>query len=137
MVCGPPLFSTEPCDVRMWLVDPELMCRAHLLGEHRELHTFIGALNAGHSVRGYIERGLLEPASLWWRHAKLVQEMLQRGYRHHSPLPELQQCSVAVGRMIERGDRIVDREASLQELLRRCPRCRERAQERGIYVKVK
>lgn len=44
--------------MRMWMVPPELMCRQHLLGEHVELHMFVGAINKGTSVvtlPGYCE----------------------------------------------------------------------------------
>ena len=28
----------------MWMVDPRFMCRAHILGEHRECHALIGTI---------------------------------------------------------------------------------------------
>ena len=30
--------------MRQWMVDPRLLCRKHLLGEHVENHMFIGTL---------------------------------------------------------------------------------------------
>ena len=35
--------------MRMWLVNPALLCRQHLLGEHVEMHMF-----AGHILEGYV-----------------------------------------------------------------------------------
>lgn len=70
------------------MVPPDMMCRKHLLGEHIETHMFVGAINKGSSVAGYITGGLLEFDSLRQRHDKLVHEMMTRGYKHNSPLPE-------------------------------------------------
>jgi hypothetical protein len=76
--------------MRIWDVDPALLCRRHLLGEHRELHGLWNILVLG--KKGYS----LHPETLRWRgklaalhrrHERLVGEMQRRGYRHESPLP--------------------------------------------------
>jgi hypothetical protein len=100
------------------MVDPRLMCDQHLLGEHVELHMFVGTLQKGVSVRGYLEGGLLEPRRMWDRHEELVAEMERRGMRHESPL-----SMVDVGDLAEGA---VDAEGSLYELRRRCAACRAR-----------
>lgn len=97
------------------MVDPKIMCRQHLLGEHRELHALVGIIRRGTSLAGYSRNNLIETRLLAERHDNLVDEMLWRGYDHHSPLSH---TSVDVG--------IVYREDALIELLRRCPECRER-----------
>lgn len=61
--------------MRMWMVNPRIMCRQHLLGEHVEIHMFIGTLNRKKSVKGYLEKGLLEIHNLYARHEILVEEM--------------------------------------------------------------
>jgi pyrimidine dimer DNA glycosylase len=75
--------------MRIWDVDPALLCRQHLLGEHRELHALWTILTADR--RGYRRH----PETLRWegrlaalarRHELLVAEMERRGYMHHSPL---------------------------------------------------
>lgn len=101
---------------RMWMVDPHILCRQHLLGEHKELHQLVGCLLRGRSLQGYVDSGQIECRSISSRHEELVQEMLRRGYRHLSPLPEFPESDLGS----------VDREASLKELLRRCPTCRSR-----------
>lgn len=75
--------------MRIWDISPELLCRAHLLGEHRELHAVWTVLTEG--KRGYANhpetrrwRGKL--AALFNRHETLVAEMARRGYRHASLL---------------------------------------------------
>ena len=31
--------------MRMWMIDPTMLCTKHLLGEHVELHMFVGTIN--------------------------------------------------------------------------------------------
>ena len=70
----------------MWKVNPELMCRKHLLGEHLEMHMFIGCLLKGKNIQGYINKGLIEVDKIRERHEQLKEEMEKRGYVHNSPL---------------------------------------------------
>jgi hypothetical protein len=102
----------------MWMVDPMIMCRQHLLGEHVELHMLVGTLKRGISVRGYLRDKLFEPESLYQRHEDLVNEMEWRGYNHKSPLD--------VVPLDHLPDNPIDRMASLAELIRRCPECQAR-----------
>jgi hypothetical protein len=104
--------------MRQWLVDPKILCRQHLLGEHSELHAFLGTLRKGISVNGYIDKGFLEIHSLESRHSELVEEMLNRAYNHQSPI-DLMGINI-----YERGR--VDRKENLIELSRRCKECRDR-----------
>lgn len=73
--------------MRMWNVNPKKMCSMHLLGEHTEIHMFVGSIRKGISMKGYIDKGYLEVHNLRKRHDELVKEMLERGYKHYSPLP--------------------------------------------------
>jgi hypothetical protein len=70
----------------MWGVNPRLMCRQHLLGEHVEMHMFFTTVSEGKSIRGYIENELLNPILIKSRHEELVKEMIRRGYNHQSPM---------------------------------------------------
>jgi len=75
--------------MRIWDLPPKILCRQHLLGEHRELH---GLWNIHiHHKKGYSAhpetcrwQGKLR--ALYDRHEALVKEMQSRGYNHHSPL---------------------------------------------------
>lgn len=107
--------------MRQWLVDPKIMCRQHLLGEHLEHHMFVGTIRKGGDLTGFLAGNLLEPASLISRHLELVEEMTRRGYKHKSPLPKFE----ATGNE----DVVIDRPAAMAELLRRCPECRQRYEE--------
>lgn len=100
--------------MRMWMVNPRLMCSRHLLGEHVEIHMLVGSLRRKKSVAGFIAKGLLEVHSVRKRHAELVEEMLRRGMKHRSALPKF--------RVLKLGR--VSRIESLRELARRCLRCK-------------
>ena len=104
--------------MRMWMVDPRIMCRQHLLGEHAEVHMFIGAISRGNSVKGYLEKGLLEIHGLYARHDELAREMKRRNYRHDSAISKKWKQARMVGS--------IDRQKNLDELINRCSRCRER-----------
>ena len=98
------------------MVDPALLCRKHLLGEHVECHMFRGSLHKGTSLRGFIDTGLLDSRLLVQRHDQLATEMQRRGYRHASPLPHDFDAQAAMGD--------VDVTAAMDELASRCEECR-------------
>ncbi|MCX8154022.1 MAG: pyrimidine dimer DNA glycosylase/endonuclease V [Candidatus Bathyarchaeota archaeon] len=105
----------------MWMVDPKIMCRNHLLGEHSEIHMFACTIEAGRSIKGYIEKGLLEIHNLYNRHEALAHELRSRGYQHNSKLAEKWKMAKVAG--------VIDREKSLRDLIERCPGCRARYQK--------
>jgi len=104
--------------MRMWLTPPKLLCRQHLLGEHLEMHMFIGTIKKGINVSGYIETGLLDPNKLQERHDELVSEMEKRGYSHYSPLESVDISYID-------GKACIDAEGNLKELSSRCEECRK------------
>jgi len=104
--------------MRMWNIDPATMCNKHLFGEHLETHMFVGSINKGLSMRGYIENSLLDCSTLRQRHDELVLEILARGHNHKSPLPEFEP-------LLWMGPPI-DVEWSKAEIARRCPACKAR-----------
>lgn len=109
--------------MRMWNVDPKLLCRKHLLGEHLETHYFIGTIRKGKSIKGYITNGLVEVHNILRRHDELAEEMKRRGYKHKSPAREcnLWECGC------------VDSEHNIVELHRRCSECRKRIERSEEY----
>lgn len=109
------------------MVDPKILCTKHLLGEHVEHHMFVGTINKGNSIEGYIHNNLLEPLSIKKRHEELVNEMHRRKMNHASFLPRVN---------IEKLNRLIlnhtiDRTASLNELIKRCPKCRKNYEEKS------
>ena len=101
--------------MRIWDLPPPVLCRRHLLGEHRELHALWSILTGGKT--GYANhpetrrwRGRL--AALYRRHEALVAEMERRGYRHATPLDP----ALATGAAVQ--DTYVDPPARQRALLR-------------------
>ena len=102
--------------MRMWMVNPRIMCRQHLLGEHAEIHMFIGTINRKKSVKGYLEKGLLETHNLYNRHEELVKEMKRRGYNHYSEVDEKWKFVEKAG--------FVNMDENVDELINRCSKCK-------------
>lgn len=105
--------------MRMWGVDPAVLCDKHLLGEHVEMHMLVGALNKGIRTRGYQDTGLVVLSRIRARHNALAREMTARGMNHRSPLPPFPR---------RRGGWL-DEAANLRELKRRCKACRRRIEK--------
>lgn len=75
--------------MRIWDIAPSHLCRAHLLGEHRELHalwTILTENKKGYSKHPETLRWIGKLHALYNRHELLVLEMEKRGYNHYSPL---------------------------------------------------
>jgi hypothetical protein len=107
--------------MRMWLIDPRLLCNQHLLGEHVELHMLAGSITRGRSVAGFVATGLIEVHSLYTRHTQLVAEMESRDMNHASPLPQVQLWRAGA----------VDPARSLMDLTERCTGCAARIRNSG------
>jgi hypothetical protein len=104
--------------MRMWCVNPSILCNQHLLGEHVELHMLIGSISKGRSINGFLINGLVDPSRIKFRHEELATEMLKRGMNHKSPLelvPNYHYISNPI-----------NINASLKELEHRCPNCAKR-----------
>jgi Pyrimidine dimer DNA glycosylase len=112
---------------RMWMVDPEIMCQQHLLGEHFELHIIATNIKRGRSIAGFIKINAIEPQSVRRRHDELVSEMERRGMKHNSPLDFTTDLYP---------DFKIDRAVSLKLLVGRCPRCAERLRSRNAKRSV-
>lgn len=75
--------------MRIWDLPPRLLCRQHLLGEHRELHAIWAVITGnrrGYSFHPETMRWKGRLRALYRRHEALVDEMTRRGYDHQSPL---------------------------------------------------
>ena len=109
--------------MRIWNVPVELMCDKHLRGEHVETHMFVGSITKGKSLSGFIEDGLFDGSILRERHDVLAAEMLRRGGKHESPLPEFEVPAQDTSH--------IDVHANIMELARRCPDCYDRIKSAG------
>lgn len=107
--------------MRVWDLPPRLLCRAHLLGEHREIHavrTVIARGTPGYARHPETRRWVGKLPALARRHAAVAAEMRARGYRHASPL------RAGRGTRVQR-TRLLSREAQLARLAAKpcpCPR---------------
>lgn len=108
--------------MRMWLCDPRILCRKHLLGEHLEQHMFLGALKKGKKINGFLKNNLFEPRALFQRHEDLKNEMISRGYKHNSYMCE-EECGCIYNLPQEYVYWEVDKKKALEDLLSRCPEC--------------
>lgn len=106
----------------MWMVDPKLMCNKHLCGEHLECHMLAGTILKRKNLKGYVNNNLVEVTKLKERHDILSEEMKKRGLNHKSSLLNYD-LSYLSQEIINFKVNVVE---SYQELLRRCPKCRER-----------
>ena len=109
--------------MRMWMVNPKLLCRQHLLGEHSEIHKHRHNFVKRHKISGRIfPIVLIEPESMSSRHDELVREMIARGYNHNSPYeqPDLNHLSET-----ERYAK-VNVKYNLEDLISRCEECKKR-----------
>jgi hypothetical protein len=109
--------------MRQWLgVNPQWMCKNHLIGEYREHFTFYGTLKLKRSLDGYFRSNCLEPLSLQFRFNQLSQEMKNRGYKT-KPLffnPELI-TYLGHAKYIK-----INQTLTKKLLFSRCPTCREK-----------
>jgi len=109
--------------MRMWMINPKLLCRNHLLGEHNEIHKHRHNFVKHHRIDGRINPVvLIEPRSMETRHNELANEMIRRGYKHQSPYsqPDISYLPAHYQ------SAIVDREVSKKELKQRCPNCKQK-----------
>lgn len=109
------------------MVDPRLLCRRHLMGEHYESHLIVGSINKKKSIKGFVESGLIDTTMLRTRHSQLAAEMVRRGYNHNSELPQF--VDPVVG--------YIDIAANLVELRTRCEDCRKLQHEHGVVNHVR
>jgi hypothetical protein len=106
--------------MRMWMVDPKLLCRKHLLGEHGEIHKHRHNFVKKHSIsKRVFPIAQIEPLSMKSRHDELAAEMLSRGYNHESPF---EQPDLTYLPENERNAR-VNIDNSLKDLKTRCLEC--------------
>lgn len=105
--------------MRMWMVNPEILCDQHLLGEHVELHMLVGHLKRGRLIKGYIKSNAVEPLAIAQRHDILAREMVRRGMNHQSPIGHREFDHLETVEIYSK----VDREKSLTLLIGRCEQC--------------
>lgn len=107
--------------MRMWGVSSKILCKKHLLGEHVEMHMFVGHMNKGYSIKGFLDKNLLDVKKIKERHDELAEEIKSRGYNHNSDLQEIKIKFSEYQKSYN-----INVEKSLEDLLSRCSECRDR-----------
>lgn len=103
------------------MVDPAILCRKHLLGEHGEIHKHIPSFRKGHKIDGRFDPVVqIQLNALQSRHDVLAAEMLKRGYNHNSPLVDVPDLALTYP---QHYDKVVDVNISILDLIDRCPEC--------------
>jgi hypothetical protein len=109
--------------MRMWMIEPSMLCNKHLLGEHGEIHKHRHNFVKQHSITGRIKPiVLIEPSAMKARHDELAKEMIKREMNHKSPY---KQPSLSHLPKDERYAK-ADINYNLIDLANRCPDCKER-----------
>lgn len=97
----------------MWGVNPKKLCNQHLLGEHVEMHMFLGCIRKGINLQGYYDNKLVCTNLIKKRHDDLAIEMIFRGMKHNSPMIEMDFLND-----FNYGE--IGLEANIDELINRC-----------------
>lgn len=108
--------------MRMWMINTNILCRKHLLGEHNEIHKHRHIFIKKHSIDGRIANCQIEPKSMELRHNELVEEMKRRGYNHNSPYEQPDITYLTLNQQLFEVNKI----KALKDLLDRCPECSKR-----------
>ena len=111
----------------MWGIEPKKLCNQHLLGEHLEMHMFLGCIKKGISLKGYYDNKLVCANLIKKRHDDLAIEMLSRGMKHNSPITEMD-----FFRDFKYGE--IDLEDNINELMSRCSKCRDRLVSSAVKI---
>lgn len=107
--------------MRMWMVNPRVLCNKHLVAEHNECHMFAGSIAKGINMDNYFTNNLFEPKALVHRHNILAIEMKRRDYKHETPLDNLDVLLTNIPSKYI--DFKVDRKSALTDLVSRCEAC--------------
>lgn len=106
--------------MRMWMINPRLLCRKHLLGEHGEIHKHRHNFVKQHSISKRVSPVVqIEPSSMEKRHDELAKEMVRRGFNHKSPFEQPDISYLPQGEQQAQ----VDINVSINDLIDRCPIC--------------
>lgn len=114
--------------MRMWMINPDLMCIQHIAGEHRELHALKGSLERTKPEYENCEKhrknltalsgdGLIELKSLKERHDELVKYLDD----HRTPIDEIPTLSHLPDEVVQAE---VDRGKARRDLIDRSEACR-------------
>jgi hypothetical protein len=115
------------------MLNPVLLCKNHLLGEHSEIHkhrhVFVKQYKIDKRISPIVQ---ICPEQMKIRHDMLAQEMIKRGYNHKSPyeLPDLSYLSN------NQRYAIADILYNIRDLFERCDKCKDRIKN-SLYFMIR
>lgn len=112
--------------MRMWMVDPHILCDKHLRGEYVECLMFVGTFKRKMNIPGYVNNNLVEPLSIIERFDILKSEMIRREFDAQKEL-DFDICTLDYLKK-EWLYHKVNILNALDDLIRRCPICALRYQ---------
>ena len=112
--------------MRMWMINPALLCRKHLLGEHGEIHKFLPSFQKKHDMSKRITLKQIDPWAMQTRHDELTKELIRRGYKHNSPYTQPDLAYLYAYKHLVN----IDIKANEADLATRCPECRKLINEK-------
>ena len=115
--------------MRMWMINPTLLCSKHLLGEHGEIHKHRHNFEKKHKITKRISPVVqIEPESMEKRHNALAEEMLARKFNHKSPYTQPDLSYLKNEERFAKANLGV----SVMDLKSRCPECANRITSKHI-----
>lgn len=110
--------------MRMWMIDPRLLCTKHLIGEHGEIHKHRHNFVKHHKISGRISPIVqIEPENMGKRHDELALEMNRRkDGSHKSPYSQPDLSYLKLSEICARVDLVYN----MKDLSTRCTNCRDR-----------
>ena len=112
-------FKWGELNMRMWMLNPKIMCRQHILGEHNEIHKHLPSLLKGINIDGrYKDKPQIQLRSIFDRHFELSQYM-----NHKSLLPY--NDYLLIRNYSKYFNVKVDLRYNFWDLWLRCPKCRK------------
>lgn len=106
--------------MRMWNIEPRLLCEKHLIQEHSDMHEIVFRFQLGLEVVGFVRDGSIDPTGVYVRHLNLEAEMTRRGATKFSPISFVQWRALSQWY----GSQLIDVGQSLTELKNLCEACR-------------
>lgn len=105
--------------MRIWDLPVDVLCRQHLLGEHRELHAIWSVLTnankTGYRKHPETQRWVGRLGALYRRHEQQIQEMEARGYNHGSSLTPVKDKSWKLPPLTGKVDSVKDQIKNLRQ----------------------
>jgi len=116
--------------MRMWMLDPKLLCKKHLLGEHGEIHKhrhiFIKKYRIDKRMFPIVQ---IMPLKMQERHDQLVVEMENRDLNHKSPFQQPDVSYLPSEYLEAEADLIYN----INDLMSRCNACKQRIISNMIF----